>query len=120
MKTKNLITLPLLILIIGLGSYAILNKQKKSIIMETTTTTKLALCSNEYFQTEYNENGKIIIKDFPYRLIDNSSTTQCKTNENEEAGTGFNTIRCFIKGLSLSNISNLTCIQELELGCADC
>jgi uncharacterized membrane-anchored protein len=56
MKTKNLIILSLLILIIGLGSYAIFNKQKKGIVTETTTTvtTKLALCSNEYFQTEYH------------------------------------------------------------------
>lgn len=120
MKTKSLIILSLLLIIIVWGSYITFNKQKRSVVIETTTTTKLALCSNEYFQTEYNENGKIIIKDFPYRLVDNSPTAQCKTNENEETGTGFSTIRCFIKGLSLSNISNLTCIQELELGCADC
>jgi len=120
MKTKNLIILSSLILIVVLGSYIIFNKQKKSITTETTTITKLALCSNEYFQTEYNKNGKIVIKDFPYRLVDNSPMAQCKPDENEEVGADFSTIRCFIKGLSLSNISNLICIQELELGCADC
>jgi uncharacterized protein YxeA len=34
-----------------------------SIPLEMTNTTKLALCSNEYYETEYDENGIIIVKD---------------------------------------------------------
>ena len=82
MKTKNLIIISLLILIVGLGSYAIFNKQKRSIVIETTTTTKLALCSNQYYETEYDEDGKIVIKNFPYYNIGDKE--ECKINETKK------------------------------------
>jgi hypothetical protein len=134
MKTKNLIVFSLLILIIVLGSYMTLNKQGKNLITETTTTTKLALCSNEYFQTEYatqgtflndyKVDGKIVIKDFPYREI--ADNENCKENEIPESristggccpeeGEDNVTKLCYYKNLSLKNISDLSCVQRIKL-----
>lgn len=111
MKTKNLISLSLLILIIVLGSYIIFNKQKKTAITETTTTvtTKLALCSNEYYDTEYDEEGKIVVKD-----LWNSNKIECSEQELESLpATGGNL--CEIKRKDIKTISGLKCIQKLSL-----
>ena len=119
MKTKNLIIISLLILIVGLGSYAIFNKQKRSIVIETTTTTKLALCSNQYYETEYDEDGKIVIKNFPYYNIGDKE--ECKINETKKTEEwyieGEMILRrwCYIKNLSLRYIEDLTCIQKLDI-----
>jgi hypothetical protein len=85
MKTKNLIIFFLLILIVILGSCIILNKQKNNVNVETTIVTKyidknnLELCSNKYYETEYNEEGRIRIKSFPYYIIKDKE--KCKDNE---------------------------------------
>lgn len=134
MKTKNLIIIFLLILIIVLGNYIIFNKQKKNVIIETTTTTKLALCSNEYYKTEYHAkkgfypgidvDGRIVIKDFPYREV--ADDEDCKENEKSdirmsiggccpEEGDDNITKLCYYKNISLKNISDLSCVQKITL-----
>ncbi len=134
MKTKNLIILSLSILIVVLGSYAILNKQNKSIVTKITTTTKLALCSNEYYETEYHTkkdfypgrdvDERIVIKDFPYREVADSES--CKGNETSDSRTSMGgccpeegddniTKLCYHKNISLKNISDLSCVQKITL-----
>jgi len=64
---------------------------------------KLNLCSNKYYKTEYNDNGKIIISDWPRLEIE-------KTGPNTETHQ-------LIFG-TLEQIKDLTCVQELnELPC---
>lgn len=133
MKNKNLIILAVSILIIALVIYTIINKKKNNIIVETsstTTTTKLALCSNEYYKTKYDEDGKIIIKDFPYYEIygynedsEDASPTIYKCNDNEiseDMVKGCDPYlckgkRCYAVEPALHHISDLTCVQKLEL-----
>ena len=123
MKIKNLIIFSLLILTLVLGIYIILNKQKSSIISETTVTTKLDLCSNKYYETEYDSDGKIVIKDFPYYKI--GEKEECKANEvmkTEEWSIQGKTIFykwCYIKNLSFNHIKDLTCIQKLNIASTD-
>jgi hypothetical protein len=86
-------------------------------------------CSNQYYETEYNEEGKITIKNFPYRNIKRGES--CKNYEiMETLPFGFNGVViseeefkdleneyhiCYPNNLSLSKISDLSCIQEIEL-----
>lgn len=123
MKTKNLIIFFSLILIVILGSYIILNKQKNNVNVETTITTKyidknnLELCSNKYYETEYNEEGKIRIKNFPYYII--KGKEKCKDNEIMETveleiqGSLVSYKWCYIRDLSLDHIKDLACVQSL-------
>jgi len=54
MKTKNLIILSLLFLIIVLGSYVVSNEQKKNGIVETTTTLRGNTYRDENNGFEFN------------------------------------------------------------------
>jgi len=107
MKTKNLITLSLLILIIGLGSYTIFNKQKKGIITETTTT-KLALCSNQYYKTKYDTDGKIIIDGWSTCVDTNPSDEEIEAGNATSHGP-------YCESNKVSHIRDLTCVQRLDL-----
>lgn len=137
MKTKNLIILSLLLIIIVWGSYVTFNKQKENIITETTTTVmaKLALCSNEYYETEYHaeshfypgwDNDKrIVIKDFPfYEASIPESDTEILCDREEDiwqeyrggcCGGDWTGKRCYREKPSLKKISNLTCVQKIKL-----
>jgi len=125
MKKQNIILVLLVVLTIFLGSYIVYLKWEslggifEKITTPTTKQTELSLCSNEYFTTEYDKDGRIVIKDFPYKEVINQGV--CKENENGvdlEAGLNSSkSIRvCYLKNLSLGNIRNLTCVQKLELG----
>ncbi len=112
MKTKKLITLSLLILIIGLGSYTIFNKQKKGIITETTATTKSALCSNEYYKTKYDTDGKIIIEDWPC-YEKSTEEHPCTFEQRMETATLPN---CCHATNQLYKIKGLSCAQKIKFG----
>jgi len=132
MKNKKLLIISLLILIIILSSYVIFKKQKGNIVTNTTittNTTKLTLCSNEYYNTEYNKDGKIVIKDFPYRSIKKGEHCQdfeimatlpfrfsgVIMSEEDRKDLENEYHICYPRDLSLSKISNLSCVQEITL-----
>jgi len=114
MKNKNLLIISLLILIIILGSYILFNKQKTKNIVEnintsTTTANKLALCSNQYYETEYDEYGKIVIKD-----AWGSEKIECSPEELEpQPVVGISL--CNVKRRSFRYSAGLECLQKLEL-----
>jgi hypothetical protein len=56
----------------NISNNTIQNVEKDTAITTVTTNVaepikKLELCSNKYFNTEYDKDGKVIIKDFPYK-----------------------------------------------------
>jgi hypothetical protein len=73
-----------------------------------TNTTKLALCSNEYYETEYDENGIIIVKDWG-----NSPKIKCSPEETENSPSGGSV--CAFKMNTLDNLIGLKCLQKLVL-----
>lgn len=128
MKNKWWLTVLLIALAILIG-YFLFNRQavsndKNIAVTPSPVTTKLALCSNEYYQTEYDEDGKIVIKDFPYRDIEDDEQCQpnevtgsrntfggCCPNDNDDGLTKL----CYYKDLSLAKIKDLTCVQKITL-----
>ncbi len=114
MKNKNLLIVSLLVAIIVLGGYIIYIKTKpknlivNNIITTTINTTKLALCSNQYYDTEYNKDGKITIKNFGA-----SERIECSPEELESLPpSGGN--RCSNIRFDIKYILDLTCLQSLN------
>lgn len=153
MNKKLLIVFSLLLTLISVG-YVVFNQQKSNnvvdntTVLETTTTTiqptinkadRIPLCSNQYYKTEYynrqpndeewDVDGRIVIKDFPYRKIKKGE--YCKESEvmatlpihlqgvimSEKDFEDFknNHHICYPKNLSLAKINNLLCVQKIEL-----
>lgn len=76
-------------------------------------TDQLRLCANDYLETEYDLNGKIVIKNWPW---DKSG----QKNKLEQDGSvseprAFDTFYEASEFLSLDYIKDLACVQKIEL-----
>ena len=110
MNNKNLLIILLITIIVISGGYVVLDKRKMGNTIETTTsTTKLALCSNQYYKTKYNANGRIVIDNWPcYEESTIINGHPCSSG----ASGGEAPNCCYAE--SFDKIKDLTCVQEIS------